>query len=149
VRGAWHVGVQPAVAAGFQLGARGGEQADGAVGVVLLGGDGRQGLKVVGRACFVAGLGRDGQSLLQVSCSVGQVALRLAGQCQVVERDEDGDPVLRPAGHGQAIGEQPRRCTAVCLAEPDLAEEVIREGDGQQLLKVVVPGELPVAELLR
>ena len=66
VRGAWHVGVQPAAATGFQLRARGEEQAHGTVRVVLLAGDGRQGLEIVGGACFVSGLGRDGQSLLQV-----------------------------------------------------------------------------------
>jgi len=30
----------------------------------------------------------------------------------------------------------------VALAEPDLAEEVIRVGDGQQLLEPVVPGQV-------
>jgi hypothetical protein len=42
------------------LRAGGGEEADGALRVVLLVGDGRQGLGVVGGACFVSGLGRDG-----------------------------------------------------------------------------------------
>ena len=82
VRGAWHVGVQPAAAVGLQLRARGGEQADGALRVVLLAGDGRQGLEVVGGACLVSGLGRDGQSLLQVSGRAGQVALRLAASAR-------------------------------------------------------------------
>jgi hypothetical protein len=75
VRGAWHISVQPAAAAGFQLGARGGEQAHGTLRVVLLAGDGRQGLEVVGGACLVSGLGRDGQSLLQVSRRADRVAL--------------------------------------------------------------------------
>src|SRR6185312_12243016 len=55
VRGAGHVCVQPAAAAGFQLRAGGGEQANGTLRVVLAG-DGRQGLEVVGCACFVSGL---------------------------------------------------------------------------------------------
>ena len=128
--GAWHVGVQPAAAAGFQLRARGGEQAHGTLRVVLLAGDGRQRLEVVGAACFVSDLGRHGQALLQVSGRARQVALGLPGQPQVIQRDEDRDPVLCTAGHGQAIGEQPRRGVVVALAEPDLAEEVIHQGDG-------------------
>jgi hypothetical protein len=46
------------------------------------------------------------------------------------------------------VGEQPGRFVVVCLAEPDLAEEVIHVGNGQQLLKAVVPGEVLVAALL-
>jgi hypothetical protein len=113
----------------------------------LLSGDGRQALEVVGGACFVSGLGRKGQPFLQVSCRAGQVALGLAGERQVVEQDEQGDPVLRTAGHGQAVGEQPRRGVVVALAEPDLAEEIIRQGDGQRVLKAVVLAEVVVAYL--
>src|SRR4029078_13700532 len=98
--------------------------------------------------CFVSGLGRHGQSLLQVSRREGKVALRLAAEPQVIERDEERELVLCPAGHGQAGGEQPRRSIVIALGEPDLPEEVIRKGDGQEVLKMVVPGEVLVAEHL-
>jgi hypothetical protein len=75
VRDTWHDCVQPAAAFGFQERACGGEQPDGALRVVLLSGDGREALEVVGGGCFVSGLGRQRQSLLQESCRSGQVAL--------------------------------------------------------------------------
>ena len=59
--------MQPAAAIGFQLRAGGGEQADSALRVVLLCGDGGEGLEVVGGAGFVPGFGREGQPFLQVS----------------------------------------------------------------------------------
>jgi len=145
VRDTWHDCVQPAAAFGFQERACGGEQPDGALRVVLLPGDGCEALEVIGGACFVSGFGRQRQSLLQVSRRFGQVALGLAGERQVVERDEQGNGVLRTAGHGQTTGEQPRRGVVISLAELDLSEEVIHQGDGQQVLKPVVPAEVAVA----
>lgn len=67
----WHVGVQPAAAFGFPERAGGGEQPHGTLRVVSLPGDGRQSLEVVGGVCFVSGLGREGQPLLQVSSQAG------------------------------------------------------------------------------
>src|ERR1700722_14814680 len=148
VRGARHVGAQPAAAIGFQLRAGGGEQADSALRVVLLGGDGGEGFEVVGGAGFVPGFGREGQPFLQVSGGAGQVALRLAAERQVIERGEDRDPVVRTAGNGQGFGEQPRGSVVVGLAEADLAEEIIEEGDANKLLEALVPGEIVVPELL-
>jgi hypothetical protein len=58
-----------------------------------------------------------------------------------------GAPVLGPAGHGQAVGEQPRRGVVIALAEPDLAQDVIHQGEGHLLLKPVVPAEVVVAQL--
>jgi hypothetical protein len=139
--------VQPAAAARFQDRAGGGEQAHGSPRVALLHGDGRQDLEIVGGAGFVSGLGRQRQPLLQVSRRAGQVALSLPGQRQVVQQRKQGDPVLGPAGHGQAVGEQPRRGVAIALAEPDLAEDGLQEGGGRQPLIPVVPGEVVVAQL--
>ena len=76
-----HGCVQPAAAFGFQERACGGEQPDGALRVVLLSGDGREALEVVGGACFVSGLGRQRQSLLQVASRSGQVRVALAVGC--------------------------------------------------------------------
>ena len=145
MRDTWHERVQPAAALGFQERAGGGEQPRGTLRVILLPCDGRQSLEVVGGACFVSGLGREGQPFLQVSCRAGQVALGLAAERQIIERDEEGDPVLRTAGHRQAVGEQPRRGAVIALAEPDLAEEVVHQGDAQQVLKPVESGQVVVA----
>jgi hypothetical protein len=64
--------------------------------LMLVAGSGqrRQALQVVGGACLVSGLGRQGQPLLQVSRRAGQVALSLAAERQVVQRGEGKDPVL-------------------------------------------------------
>jgi len=66
----------------------------------------------------------------------------LGGKRQVIQRDEQGAPVLCTAGNGQAVGEQPRRGVVVAPGQPDLAEEVIHVDEGQLLLKPVVPGEV-------
>ena len=126
MRGARHVGVQPAAAVGLQQRAGCGEQAYGALRVALLPSDGGQCLEVVGGAWLVPGLGRQRQSLLQQSCGVGRVTLRLGAERQVIERDQDGDPVWRAAGRGQAVGEVLCRAVVISLAELDLAEEVLR-----------------------
>ncbi len=98
VRDARHEGVQPAASPGVQDRAGGSEQAYGTLRVVLLSGDARQDLEIVGGAGFVAGLGRQRQPLLQVSRCAGQVALGLPGQRQVVQRNEQGEPVLGTDG---------------------------------------------------
>jgi hypothetical protein len=79
VRDAGHEGVQPAAAPGLQDRAGGSEQADGTLRVVLLSGDGRKDLQIVGGTGFVAGLGRQREPVLQVSGRAGQVALGLPG----------------------------------------------------------------------
>src|SRR5580693_6792780 len=93
VRGSRDVGVQPATALGLQHRAGCREQADGPLGAVLLPGHPGQVLEVVGDAGEVSGLIRDRQSLPQKSCRSRQLACGLAGERQVVERDEDRDPV--------------------------------------------------------
>jgi len=60
-----------------------------------------------------------------VPLRAGRVAQGPPGERQVIERDEQGDHVRCASGHGQAVGEQPRRAVVVVLAEPDLPEEVI------------------------
>jgi hypothetical protein len=90
VREARHEGVQPAAAAGVKDQAGGGEQAYSTLRVVLLSGEGRQDLEIVGGAGFVAGLGRQRQPLLQVCCRPGRVPLALPGQRQVVQRTKQG-----------------------------------------------------------
>jgi hypothetical protein len=81
--------------------------------------------------------------LLQVFRRVGQIALCLAAERQVVERDEDGEPVLRAAGRVQGLGEQLRRAVVICLAESDLAEEIAHERHVQQVLCTLGSGEPP------
>jgi hypothetical protein len=71
----------------------------------------------------------------------------VAADGQVVERDEDGDPVWRAVGDGQGLGEQPRGRLVIPLGEPDLAEEVVHKGYVQQLLDAVGPGELVSVQL--
>ena len=58
VRDARCVGVQPTGALVFQQRAGGGEEPDGTLRVILLPGDRREALEVVGGAGFVSGLGR-------------------------------------------------------------------------------------------
>ena len=100
--GAGHERVQPAAALGLQERACGGEQTHGALQVFVPDGDRGQRLEVVGDAWFVPGLGRLRHSFLQMFRRAGQVALCLAAERQVVERDEDGEPVLRVAGRVRA-----------------------------------------------
>ena len=88
VRGTRYPCVQPAAAVGFQHGGRSGEQAHGPLRVVLQPGDVGQRFEVVGGACLVPGCGRDPAALRQMACRAAQIPLCLAGQCQVVERDE-------------------------------------------------------------
>ena len=96
--GAGHERVQPAAALGLQERACGGEQMHGALQVVLPDGDRGERLEVVGDAWFVPGLGRLRHPFLQAFRRAGQIALCLAAERQVVERDEDGEPVLRAGG---------------------------------------------------
>ena len=63
VRGSRHVGVQPAAALGLKQCVGRGEQAGGALGLVLPDGDGGQRLEIVGQAWLVPGLGRQRQAL--------------------------------------------------------------------------------------
>src|SRR5690242_21451676 len=76
----------------------------GALEVVLPDGDRGERLEVVGDAWFVPGLGRLRHPFLQAFRRAGQVALCLAAERQVVERDEDGEPVLRAPGRVQGLG---------------------------------------------
>ena len=93
--------MQPAAATAFQHRTGGREQPDGALRVVLQAGHRCHAFEVVGGAGFVSGLGRQGQPFLQVPGRARQVALRPAAGRQVVERDQDADPVLALAARGQ------------------------------------------------
>jgi len=104
----------------------------GALRVVVRAGHCGQGLEVVRRAGLVPRLSRQGQSLRQVFCGAAQIAPSLAAERQVVQRDENGQPLGRPTGGGQALGEQPRRGVGISLGEPDLPEEVVYLGDGER-----------------
>jgi hypothetical protein len=53
------------------------------------------------------------------------------------------------AGRAEGLGEQLRRAVAITLAEPDLAEEVVQQGDVKQMLNTVGPGELVAAQLVQ
>ena len=93
-------------------------------------------------------LSRQGQSLRQVFCGAAQIAPSLAAERQVVQRDENGQPLGRPTGGGQALGERPRRDVGISLGEPDLPEEVVYLGDGERQeirgVPVVRPRPVPV-----
>ena len=51
------------------------------------------------------------------------------------------------AGRAEGLREQLRGAVVICLAEPDLPEEVVQQGDVEQVLYAVGPGELVVAHL--
>jgi hypothetical protein len=105
--------------------------------VVLLSGDSRQDLQIVGGARFVSGLGRQRQPLLQVSRRADQAPRACLANARSYSKVSKGEPVLGTAGRGQAVGEQLRRGVVVALAEPDLAEDVIHQGGRQQRPKPV------------
>ena len=81
--------------------------------------------------------------------ALGQVAAGLAAQGQVVEGDQDGEPVGRAAGRGQAIGEELRRAVMIFLVELDLAQEVGCQGHIQLVLNAFRPGQLLAGHLLQ
>ena len=149
VRGARDECVQPAAALGFQERAGGGEQAHGALRVVRQAGHRGQGLEVVRGTRLVSCLGRQGQPFRQVVCGGVQIAPGLAAERQVIQRDEDGQPVGRPAGRGQALGEQLRRRVGISLAEPGLPEVVVRLGGGLLTLYLLVRSELVILRLIQ
>src|SRR6185437_14810972 len=128
--------------ADLQLRVRGGQQADGALRVVLLLRCSGQRLEVVGDGWLVAGFGRQRQSLPEQSCGVVQVAPGLAAERQVVQGDEDGEPVRGAAGRVQARRKQLGRAVVISVAELDLAEEVVDQGDDQQVLHALLLGAL-------
>jgi hypothetical protein len=67
---------------------------DGALRVVVRGGRHLgQSFEVVGGVCLVTGLGRQRQPFGQVRCRAVQVAERVAGEGQVVQRDEESEQV--------------------------------------------------------
>src|SRR5215472_11926369 len=51
------------------------------------------------------------------------------------------------ASRAEGLGEQLRRAVVISLAEPDLPEEVVHQGDIEQMLHMVSSGELVVAHL--
>jgi hypothetical protein len=65
----------------------------------------------------------------QESRRAGQVFPGLAAERQVIERDQQGEPVGDAAGRVQALAEETGRGVVVTLPERDLAEEVVHEGD--------------------
>src|SRR5258708_6190463 len=72
----------------------------------------------------------------------GQVTLYLAAERQVIERDQDGEPVGGAAGRAQPVGEMPRRALESSLAELDLAEEIVHQRHVQQVLPPLPSGQL-------
>ena len=51
------------------------------------------------------------------------------------------------AGRAKGLGEQLRRAVVISLAEPDLPEDVVQQGDVEQMLNTVSSGELVVPHL--
>src|SRR4029077_12221295 len=67
--------------------------------------------------------------------------------CQVVERDENRDPVRRAAAGIQTLPEVLCRAVKISLAEPDLPEKVMHQGNGQHVRATLVSSEPAVARL--
>src|SRR5262249_32101406 len=63
------------------------------------------------------------------------------------KRDEEGEPVCPVPGRADGLGEQLGRAVVISLAEPDLPEGVVQQGDVEQMLYTVGPGEFVVAHL--
>ena len=117
------------------------------LGIVPAVGQRGQRLEVVGDAGLIPGLGRQDQPFIELSGGFGQVAPGLTGKRQVIERDEDGEPVGRAAGGGEAVGEQPQRGVVIPVAQPDLAQEVVDQGEVQPVQQALPPVE-PIGVLL-